>query len=60
VALIHHPVLHREVDVPDTTVPIWTGEPGWVRGPLPIADPPVDESNPSPVGGRTEPPLEED
>lgn len=34
-ALIHHPILKVNRNVPDRQVPIWTGKPGWIEGPGP-------------------------
>lgn len=61
-ALIYHPALGVESDVPGSTVHIWRKS-GWLPGPLPqqVADrPPVDESTTTPDEGDNPEPFTEE
>lgn len=73
---IHHPDLGVEREVPDDTVDIWCGDPGWRPGTLedPEPWPPADQADPDepstdlgepaestvPAGDTTFTPSEED
>lgn len=52
-AWIHHPVLEVDVEVPDETVEIWCGDPGWRPGtltnPEPWSPPPALDADGNPI-----------
>jgi hypothetical protein len=57
-AWIHHPILDVDVEVPDETVEIWCGEPGWRPGtrenPEPWEPPSLDDTG-EPLAENSEP-----
>lgn len=60
-AWIHHPALDVDVEVPDATVEIWCGEPGWRPGtrenPEPWTPPLQLDENGDPIPAPEDPEL---